>query len=120
MCQAANNLDSDTGYSEGVRGAPMGTPRDEAGVSELQSGRCKSEDEGAGRRKNEAMQLGREICGKTPNKGTGKLGRLGQVLWDSPRPSEGEASSLLMSLKKTHGLFVFGNKVSFSPGHRAS
>lgn len=32
---------------------------------------------------------------KTPDKGTGKLGRLGQVLWDRHKPSEGEASLVL-------------------------
>lgn len=42
----------------------MGIPRGEARVSELGSGTCKSEDDGGGRRKNEAMQLGYEICGK--------------------------------------------------------
>lgn len=40
------------------------------------------------------MQPGQEMW-KTPDKGTGKLGGLGQVLRDGPKPSEGEASSIL-------------------------
>lgn len=44
-------------------------PRVEAGVSELGSGRCESnDDDGGGRSKNEAMQLDREISGKPTTK----------------------------------------------------
>ena len=48
------------------------------------------------RRKNETMQLGRELCGKLPTKAQENWGRPGQVLWDTHRPSEGEASLLLI------------------------
>ncbi len=62
---------------------------------------------------NEAMQLGQDICGKLPTKALEKLGRLGQVLWDSHSPIEGEASTVLTELETRHRLFVYGNKVSF-------
>lgn len=52
-----------------------------------------SEDEGGGRRKNEVVQLDPTDLWKTPDKGTGKVGRLGQVLWDGHRPGGGGLTS---------------------------
>lgn len=62
---------------------------------------CPSWDQGGIKAKMIRRKEERSQCGwakkslENTDKDTGKLGRLGQVLWDSHEPSEGEASAVL-------------------------
>lgn len=90
----ANNIDSAIGHSGEVRGHPREHPEAKPRSPHWDQGGIKAKM--MGRKEEEwSCAAGPKDLWKTPDKGTGKLGRLGQVLWDRHKPSEGEAFSVL-------------------------
>lgn len=85
---AGYNKEVESGWGWGWRGGPKGTPM-QPGSLRCDRGGVKVRIKGAGRRKNEAMQLGQEICGKLPTKAQENWEGWGRSTGTVPGPVRG-------------------------------